>query len=237
MRQGLSNRQRRLSKKQASAPLVRLVKPVPVATEAEAQAPEMDAAWSRKAWFAVFTAYRAEFKAEQALNDLGYSVYCPRERREVRHAGKTTEREAPLLPRYIFVGLEKTAVGPQGRCHPFAAIKALDEVEGFLGAAGGPIQVPFGRVDPEYDRTDRQKTPRLTIADIWAAEAAGEYDTTAPKATPLEPGEAVRIKGGKFDGFAASVVEIKPKDRVAVLFHMFGRSSPMELKLDQIERA
>ena len=62
-------------------------------------------------------------------------------------------------------------------------------------------------------------------------------EVTKPKVT-FEPGEMVRVIDGPFNDFSGAVEEVnyeKNKVRVAVL--IFGRSTPVELEFNQIEKA
>ena len=61
-------------------------------------------------------------------------------------------------------------------------------------------------------------------------------DITKPKIS-FEPGEMVRVVDGPFNDFSGVVEEVnyeKSKVRVAVL--IFGRSTPVELQFNQIEK-
>ena len=62
-------------------------------------------------------------------------------------------------------------------------------------------------------------------------------EVAKPKIT-FEPGEMVRVIDGPFNDFSGAVEEVnyeKSKVRVAVL--IFGRSTPVELNFNQIEKA
>ena len=49
-------------------------------------------------------------------------------------------------------------------------------------------------------------------------------------------GEEVRILSGPLENFTGTVEEIEPeKNRVCVVVSMFGRETPVELELDQVE--
>lgn len=62
-------------------------------------------------------------------------------------------------------------------------------------------------------------------------------EVSKPKVT-FEPGEMVRVIDGPFNDFSGAVEEVnyeKNKIRVAVL--IFGRSTPVELEFNQVEKA
>lgn len=49
-------------------------------------------------------------------------------------------------------------------------------------------------------------------------------------------GDSVRINDGPFDGFIGTVEDLSPeKKKVRVVISMFGRETPVELDLDQVE--
>ena len=51
-----------------------------------------------------------------------------------------------------------------------------------------------------------------------------------------EAGDSVKITDGPLEGFIGIVEEISPeKDKVRVVVSMFGRETPVELELDQVE--
>lgn len=51
-----------------------------------------------------------------------------------------------------------------------------------------------------------------------------------------ELGDSVKITDGRLEGFIGTVDELEPdKDRVRVVVSMFGRETPVDLELDQVE--
>ena len=49
-------------------------------------------------------------------------------------------------------------------------------------------------------------------------------------------GDTVKVTDGPLDGFFGTVEELEPeKDRVRVVVSMFGRETPVDLELDQVE--
>ena len=52
----------------------------------------------------------------------------------------------------------------------------------------------------------------------------------------FEVGDTVKVIDGPLDGFLGTVEELEPeKDRVRVVVSMFGRETPVDLELDQVE--
>ena len=49
-------------------------------------------------------------------------------------------------------------------------------------------------------------------------------------------GDTVKVTDGPLEGFLGTVEELEPeKDRVRVVVSMFGRETPVDLELDQVE--
>jgi transcriptional antiterminator NusG len=49
-------------------------------------------------------------------------------------------------------------------------------------------------------------------------------------------GDTVKVTDGPLSGFMGTVDELEPdKDRVRVIVSMFGRETPVDLELDQVE--
>ena len=52
----------------------------------------------------------------------------------------------------------------------------------------------------------------------------------------IELGDTVKVIDGPLEGFIGTVDELEPdKDRVRVVVSMFGRETPVDLELDQVE--
>lgn len=52
----------------------------------------------------------------------------------------------------------------------------------------------------------------------------------------FDVGDSVRVTDGPLEGFIGTVDELEPeKDRIRVIVSMFGRETPVDLELDQVE--
>jgi len=92
-----------------------------------------------------------------------------------------------------------------------------------MGFIGGTAEKPAPITDKEADRI------------LQRMEDSGETPTHK---TIYEPGEMVRVTDGPFNDFTGTVEEVnyeKSRLRVAVL--IFGRSTPVELEFDQVEKS
>lgn len=90
-------------------------------------------------------------------------------------------------------------------------VKNIRGVTGFVGPEGKPVPL-----------TDAE------IASLGIMKQAAEVDYAV--------GDSVRITSGSLENFTGIVEEIDiPNNKVRVIISMFGRETPAELELDQIE--
>jgi transcriptional antiterminator NusG len=90
-------------------------------------------------------------------------------------------------------------------------VKNIRGVTGFVGPEGKPVPL-----------TDAE------IASLGIMKQAAEVDYAV--------GDSVRITSGSLENFTGIVEEIDiPNNKVRVVISMFGRETPAELELDQIE--
>lgn len=162
-------------------------------------------------WYVARTATRQERRAEEGLTQAAVPFYLPRLTRWWRVGGRKRKVTQSLFEGYFFVGLA------DGR-----SMYGISDIAGVCGL------VRFG-----------YETPRPVdfgpIALTVAAERNGLFDKTGVAVKVFSPGEAIVITGGKFAGYTAEFVHMAAQDRVSVLVDMFGRKTPLKLKLGQIE--
>lgn len=124
-------------------------------------------------WFVICVGFRAEYRVCQALTEARFERYCPSERKMITHGRKREPRDYPLFPGYVFVGLEAVAHGPNGPEFPFDAIKAMEDVGGFVAFGGRPRPVAYDAQEPSGVK------PRArSLAEIRAMEESGAFDHT-----------------------------------------------------------
>lgn len=149
------------------------------------------------------------------MSDKVSQLLIPVERvTEVKRRGKvTTERK--LYPGYIFAELEIDH-------NLVEVIRETDNVTGFLGA---DPNVPDPLSQEEADR----------ILAVAAAEDPSEQ-RAAMVNIPFEVGDKVKVKEGTFEGMEGAVDDInKDKGTLRVLITVFGRQTPIELEVWQVE--
>jgi len=175
-------------------------------------------------WFVVVCNPKCERRAQLGLRRAGYETYLPQTKRWVVHARKKEERENPLFPRYLFLGL---APGQD-----FYRMRGVDGVEGLVrDGYGMPVQIPAGRPRDGV-------VPPHPLARLLERELAGEFDfTRLPELGPqYSPGEVVRLTVGAFTDLQAQVVSMLSKGRVEVLLDFMGRGTKVQMKATELQR-
>ncbi|MBA1157778.1 transcription termination/antitermination protein NusG [Microvirga mediterraneensis] len=176
-------------------------------------------------WFVVVCNPKCERRAQLGLRRAGYQTYLPQTKRWVVHARKKEERESPLFPRYIFLGIKPG--------QDFFKMRGVDGVEGLVrDGYGSPARIPA----PEP--RDGQETPIHPLARLLERELAGEFDfTRLPDLGPqYQPGEVVRLTAGAFTDLQATVTSMLSKGRVEVVVDMLSRGVKVRLKATELQR-
>lgn len=159
-------------------------------------------------------------KAMEALKKAKVATIRLRTSEVVVRRGRRVIRRVPLVPRTVFVGVEHAA--------------HLAEVEALAGIAEIVAH-------PEPDDRSGGNVPgfvmrpaRLDPAALQRfAEALAAGEITQP--VGVKPGQNVVMLDGPFATFPGIVEELLPCDRVKVGVAIFGRSSPVEVGLAQIQ--
>ena len=158
-------------------------------------------------WYVVNTQPRSESRAIYHLETQGYSVFCPRYRRTVRHARQTKIVLAPLFPAYLFVHFDILR-------DRWRSINGTRGVVRLLIRDGKPQAVPVGIV------------PELMA---WTRDD-GSFDWTSK----LKIGEAVRIADGPFAELLGTLEYLDAAGRVRVLLELLGRSVSVALRSEAL---
>lgn len=158
-------------------------------------------------WYVVNTQPRAENRAIYHLKTQGYSIFCPRYRRTVRHARQTKIVLAPLFPAYLFVHFDISR-------DRWRSINGTRGVVRLLVRDGNPQSIPDGIV-PELMARTRDD---------------GSFDWTST----LKVGDAVRIADGPFAEFLGTLEYLDAAGRVRVLLELLGRSVSVALRSEAL---
>lgn len=177
-------------------------------------------------WYIVYVQSGSEFavKAELEdriqklrLQDYFGEILIPTEQViQVKKGGQKVAKTKRLLPGYIFVQMVYND-------DTWKVVRGCAKVGGFVGRKKGDLRPP---------EISEQEVRRMT-AQVQTLAA------TKPKVKiPYSVGDLVVVKEGPFSGFQATVEELlEDKGKIKVSVSIFGRSTPVELDVHQVEKA
>ena len=120
----------------------------------------------------------------------------------------------PVLPGYVLVHCVPSAAAMQGLC------RFDKRITGITGGAETPYRIPLKFVEKFIENA-----------------AEGAYDYRPPAPIDFLVDEQVRVCDGPFANFMATVAAVDfERSRVKVDVHIFGRMTPVELDVAQIEK-
>jgi len=173
-----------------------------------------------KQWYVIHTQTGYEDKVRSALEakmksaageDKISQVLVPIEQVSEIKAGKKKISQRKFFPGYILVEMELTD-------DTWYMVKNITGVTGFVGAGSRPIPLKGDEID--------------TI--LKQAKDAKEKPT--PKVM-FEKGEAVRVVEGPFMNFNGTIEESNAgKGKIKIMISIFGRATPVELEMWQVEK-
>jgi transcriptional antiterminator NusG len=147
-----------------------------------------------------------------SLKEFFGEILVPTEEVVEMRAGQKRRSERKFFPGYVLVQMELND-------DTWHLVKETPRVMGFIG----------GKADQPAPLTDAEANAILDRV------AAGSEKAT-PK-TVFEPGEIVRVIDGPFNDFSGVVEEVNyEKNRLHVAVTILGRSTPVELDFDQVEK-
>lgn len=181
-----------------------------------------------RSWYVLQTYSQFEKKVEKNIRQLMENpqnsknildVKVPIEKIIENRNGKKREKEVRIWPGYILLELDldcenwKEIVGQ---------IKCINGVNGFVGAEGNTKPNPISN--------DEVKAILMRTGEIKA-------DKSLLIQTLFRQGENVRITEGPFTGFTGTIEEINSeKKKLRIMVGIFGRSTPVEMDFNQVEK-
>jgi transcriptional antiterminator NusG len=175
-----------------------------------------------KRWYVVhaYSGYEAfvqkallERVQQHALNDKFGDILIPTEEVMELRSGKKKITERKFFPGYVLVEMMLND-------ETWHLVRSTPKVLGFIG----------GKSDKPAPITEKE-------VDTILQRVQDSTDKPKPK-TLFENGEVVRVVDGPFADFNGVVEDVnyeKSRLRVAVL--IFGRSTPVELQFDQVQKS
>ncbi len=149
---------------------------------------------------------------EAGMEDRFGEILVPTEDVVEMKNGVRRKSERKFFPGYVLVQME---MGEEA----WHLVKDCPKVMGFIG----------GKADKPAPISDRE-------ADAILNRVNQNADSPRPK-TLYEPGEVVRVIDGPFADFNGTVEEVNyEKSRLQVAVMIFGRSTPVELEFNQVEK-
>jgi transcriptional antiterminator NusG len=147
-----------------------------------------------------------KFVVGRGMEDMILRIEVPLETvTEVTDAGATKEVERKVFPGYVLIKMVMTD-------DTWHLVRNVRGVTGFVGEASNK---PIPLTEDEVLNMGMEKH------EIVVKYAVGDH---------------VKIVDGPLSSFTGVVEEIEPeKNRVSVMVSMFGRETPVELELDQVE--
>jgi transcriptional antiterminator NusG len=175
----------------------------------------------KKRWYVVhaysgFENYVKKALLERIATDhLEYKfgdVLVPTEEVYVLNAGQKRKSERKFFPGYVLVEMEMDD-------QTWHLIRSIPKVLGFIGGT-----------------SDKPAPITAKEAETILQRVQDSSDKPKPKVL-FEMGEVVRVTEGPFADFNGVVEEVNyDKNRLRVAVLIFGRSTPVELQFDQVEK-
>ena len=211
-----------MPRKAKAAPTLRAAKPeetAPPGQEEEELTPP------GQAWYVIHTYSGYENKVRTNLEhridsmdaqDMIFKVVIPTEDEiEIRDGQRRTVARK-IFPGYVLVQMIELKEDDVESSRAWFVVRNTPGVTGFVGSGNRPVPLEEGEVK-RILRQMRAEEPRIRVG--FAA------------------GQSVRIIDGPFVDFVGTVEEINlEKGKVRVLVSFFGRETPVELDLLQVER-
>ena len=173
-----------------------------------------------KQWYVIHTQTGYEDKVRSSLEakmksvsgeDKISQVLVPIEQVSEIKAGKKKISQRKFFPGYILVEMDLTD-------DTWYMIKSITGVTGFVGAGARPIPLKGEEIDAILKQTKDAK------------------EKPTPKVM-FEKGEAVRVIEGPFMNFNGTIEEANAgKGKIQIMISIFGRATPVELEMWQVEK-
>ena len=163
---------------------------------------------STTAWYLVHTKPRQEDIALTNLERQGYACYLPRLQVEKVRRGKAQMVQEAMFPRYLFVQLE---TGAQAR-------------------SWSPIRSALGVSKLVYFGAQPAKVDEQLLALLQSREQA------LPAETIFQPGDAVVVTSGPFEGIEAVYQTSDPERRSMILLEILSKPVTLQIETGQLRR-
>lgn len=150
--------------------------------------------------------------ANSGMQDRFGEILVPTEEVVEMKDGRRRRSERKFFPGYVLVEMEMDD-------ETWHLVKSVPKVMGFVGGTSDrPAPIPQREAEAVMERMrEGVEKPRPKVL--------------------FEPGEMVRVTDGPFNDFSGVVEEVNyEKNRLRVAVLIFGRSTPVELGFNQVEK-
>ncbi|MCX7840205.1 MAG: transcription termination/antitermination protein NusG [Anaerolineae bacterium] len=204
---------------------------MPAAAETETTTPESDAALKpsegpKRAWYVVhcYSGYENKVKksleqrlrADPDLQKLVFRVVVPTEEELDVREGQRKVIQRRVFPGYVLVEMIEYRADDQAAKRAWYAVRNTPGVTGFVSSGDKPTPLREEEVNKILQRMESEQ-PKVRVT--------------------YRPGQVVHIIDGPFTDFRGTVDEVNmEKGKVRVMVSFFGRETPVELDLLQVEK-
>lgn len=158
-------------------------------------------------WAVANTHASRELFAIENLKRQNFRSYCPMIAKRVRLGRKWTSVRRPMFPGYVFIAMDNER-------QDWRRLLSTYGVRRLICHGDRP-----GLLDGDF------------VATLMARENEGVVDDAAKQ---FRAGQSVRLRGGSFDGLAATILELDPKNRVTVLLNLLNGEVRAKVPVDGI---
>ncbi|KQO76443.1 hypothetical protein ASF20_13945 [Methylobacterium sp. Leaf88] len=171
-------------------------------------------------WYIARTKPRMGERALQALQAADVVTYQPRTSEVVVRRGRRVVRRKPMLLRTVFIGV--------------ADANHLDEAKAAHGVAE-LVCYPVADASTEGNIGGMVLKPARLDADVLQRFVGRIAQGEIVEPVGIKVGQSVIVREGPFASFPAVVNAILANDRLGVAVSLFGRPSPVELGIAEVQ--
>ena len=178
-------------------------------------------------WYAlhIYSGYESQIETklnkiiqDGILKDSLFTVKVPVHEIVEMKNGKKKTRQEKLYPGYVLLEMDITKDKWK---EIYSIIKNVNGVTGFLGADKTRLPSPLSEAE----------------AKALNSTEGIRGETFDKQKVDFKPGETVKITDGPFNTFTGAVEDINlERNKVRVSVNIFGRSTPVELDFNQVEK-
>lgn len=161
-----------------------------------------------KAWYAIYTASRAEKRVNDRIAELGIESYLPLQKTLRQWSDRKKLVEKPLISSYVFV-----------KCTPkeFFTVKTTDGVVKFITIQGKPVPIPEVQIR------------NLRILCGSDAEVTVSSDVYAK-------GDQVEVIVGSLTGLQGELIRVRRKHKVVIRIIQPGMNLTVDINTNALRK-